>query len=40
MHQYMVKYHQTGVQDALISLKTGYDLTSLAYLLPVDRSDC
>jgi len=24
MHQYMVKYHQTGVQDALVSLKTGY----------------
>lgn len=23
MHQYMVKYHQTGVQDALVSLKTG-----------------
>ncbi|KAG9337648.1 hypothetical protein JZ751_028406 [Albula glossodonta] len=24
MHQYMVKYHQTGVQDALVSLKTGW----------------
>ncbi|KAG7234806.1 hypothetical protein INR49_003953 [Caranx melampygus] len=24
MHQYMTKYHQNGVQDALISLKTGY----------------
>lgn len=24
MHQYMTKYHQTGVQDALVSLKTGY----------------
>lgn len=27
MHQYMVKYHQTGVQDALVSLKTGYGNT-------------
>lgn len=25
MHQYMTKYHQSGVQDALVSLKTGYD---------------
>lgn len=24
MHQYMTKYHQTGVVDALVSLKTGY----------------
>lgn len=24
MHQYMVKYHQSGVTDALVSLKTGY----------------
>lgn len=24
MHQYMVKYHQSGVNDALVSLKTGY----------------
>lgn len=23
MHQYMTKYHQSGVQDALVSLKTG-----------------
>ncbi|MEQ2176779.1 hypothetical protein GOODEAATRI_031590, partial [Goodea atripinnis] len=23
MHQYMVKYHQTGVVDALVSLKSG-----------------
>lgn len=26
MHQYMTKYHQTGVMDALVSLKTGYDV--------------
>ncbi|KAI5090270.1 glutamate receptor ionotropic, NMDA 2A isoform X1 [Silurus meridionalis] len=38
MHQYMVKYHQTGVQDALISLKTGkldafiYDAAVLNYM--------
>lgn len=24
MHQYMTKYHQTGVVDALVTLKTGY----------------
>lgn len=24
MHQYMTKYHQTGVQGALVNLKTGY----------------
>ncbi|XP_071378966.1 glutamate receptor ionotropic, NMDA 2A [Centroberyx affinis] len=38
MHQYMTKYHQTGVQDALISLKTGkldafiYDAAVLNYM--------
>ncbi|XP_026871566.2 glutamate receptor ionotropic, NMDA 2A isoform X1 [Electrophorus electricus] len=38
MHQYMVRYHQTGVQDALISLKTGkldafiYDAAVLNYM--------
>ncbi|XP_048103445.1 glutamate receptor ionotropic, NMDA 2A-like isoform X1 [Alosa alosa] len=38
MHQYMVKYHQTGVHDALISLKTGkldafiYDAAVLNYM--------
>ncbi|XP_034156285.1 glutamate receptor ionotropic, NMDA 2A isoform X2 [Pangasianodon hypophthalmus] len=38
MHQYMVKYHQSGVQDALISLKTGkldafiYDAAVLNYM--------
>ncbi|XP_062866476.1 glutamate receptor ionotropic, NMDA 2A [Trichomycterus rosablanca] len=38
MHQYMVKYHQTGVQDALVSLKTGkldafiYDAAVLNYM--------
>ncbi|XP_046894060.1 LOW QUALITY PROTEIN: glutamate receptor ionotropic, NMDA 2A [Hypomesus transpacificus] len=37
MHQYMIKYHQTGVQDALVSLKTGkldafiYDAAVLNY---------
>uniref|UniRef100_A0A8C2WYF9 Glutamate receptor n=1 Tax=Cyclopterus lumpus TaxID=8103 RepID=A0A8C2WYF9_CYCLU len=37
MHQYMVKYHQGGVQDALVSLKTGkldafiYDAAVLNY---------
>uniref|UniRef100_A0AAQ4Q0T1 Glutamate receptor n=1 Tax=Gasterosteus aculeatus aculeatus TaxID=481459 RepID=A0AAQ4Q0T1_GASAC len=37
MHQYMVKYHQTGVTDALVSLKTGkldafiYDAAVLNY---------
>eukprot|EP00063_Salmo_salar_P065504 XP_014040339.1 PREDICTED: glutamate receptor ionotropic, NMDA 2A-like [Salmo salar] len=25
MHEYLVKYHQGGVQDALVSLKAGYD---------------
>lgn len=24
MHQYMTKYHQTGVHDALATLKSGY----------------
>uniref|UniRef100_A0AAZ1XJ03 Glutamate receptor n=1 Tax=Oreochromis aureus TaxID=47969 RepID=A0AAZ1XJ03_OREAU len=38
MHQYMTKYHQTGVVDALISLKTGkldafiYDAAVLNYM--------
>ncbi|KAL2086445.1 hypothetical protein ACEWY4_017504 [Coilia grayii] len=38
MHQYMVKYHQSGVQDALLSLKTGkldafiYDAAVLNYM--------
>uniref|UniRef100_A0A674NTI4 Glutamate receptor n=1 Tax=Takifugu rubripes TaxID=31033 RepID=A0A674NTI4_TAKRU len=38
MHQYMTKYHQTGVQDALVSLKTGkldafiYDAAVLNYM--------
>ncbi|XP_051558115.1 glutamate receptor ionotropic, NMDA 2A [Myxocyprinus asiaticus] len=38
MHQYMVKYHQTGVHDALVSLKTGkldafiYDAAVLNYM--------
>uniref|UniRef100_A0A1A8HKQ0 Glutamate receptor n=1 Tax=Nothobranchius korthausae TaxID=1143690 RepID=A0A1A8HKQ0_9TELE len=38
MHQYMTKYHQTGVTDALISLKTGkldafiYDAAVLNYM--------
>ncbi|XP_042562080.1 glutamate receptor ionotropic, NMDA 2A-like [Clupea harengus] len=38
MHQYMVKYHQGGVQDALVSLKTGkldafiYDAAVLNYM--------
>uniref|UniRef100_H3D220 Glutamate receptor n=1 Tax=Tetraodon nigroviridis TaxID=99883 RepID=H3D220_TETNG len=38
MHQYMVKYHQTGVQDALVSLKSGkldafiYDAAVLNYM--------
>ncbi|KAK2817730.1 hypothetical protein Q7C36_021663 [Tachysurus vachellii] len=38
MHQYMVKYHQSGVQDALVSLKTGkldafiYDAAVLNYM--------
>ncbi|XP_063067277.1 glutamate receptor ionotropic, NMDA 2A [Engraulis encrasicolus] len=38
MHQYMVKYHQTGVQDALLSLKSGkldafiYDAAVLNYM--------
>ncbi|KAL1005383.1 hypothetical protein UPYG_G00058360 [Umbra pygmaea] len=37
MHEYLVKYHQTGVQDALVSLKTGkldafiYDAAVLNY---------
>lgn len=37
MHQYMVKYHQSGVHDALVSLKTGYELTCRVHLLPVDH---
>ncbi|XP_037109502.1 glutamate receptor ionotropic, NMDA 2A isoform X1 [Syngnathus acus] len=38
MHQYMTKYHQTKVQDALVSLKTGkldafiYDAAVLNYM--------
>uniref|UniRef100_A0A667X2P0 Glutamate receptor n=1 Tax=Myripristis murdjan TaxID=586833 RepID=A0A667X2P0_9TELE len=38
MHQYMTKYHQSGVQDALVSLKTGkldafiYDAAVLNYM--------
>uniref|UniRef100_A0A3P9M559 Glutamate receptor n=1 Tax=Oryzias latipes TaxID=8090 RepID=A0A3P9M559_ORYLA len=38
MHQYMTKYHQTGVTDALVSLKTGkldafiYDAAVLNYM--------
>uniref|UniRef100_A0A671TUW8 Glutamate receptor n=1 Tax=Sparus aurata TaxID=8175 RepID=A0A671TUW8_SPAAU len=38
MHQYMTKYHQTGVVDALVSLKTGkldafiYDAAVLNYM--------
>uniref|UniRef100_A0A3Q2G739 Glutamate receptor n=1 Tax=Cyprinodon variegatus TaxID=28743 RepID=A0A3Q2G739_CYPVA len=38
MHQYMIKYHQTGVVDALVSLKTGkldafiYDAAVLNYM--------
>ncbi|KAI7810411.1 putative glutamate receptor ionotropic [Triplophysa rosa] len=38
MHQYMVKYHQNGVLDALVSLKTGkldafiYDAAVLNYM--------
>uniref|UniRef100_A0AAZ1XIR6 Glutamate receptor n=1 Tax=Oreochromis aureus TaxID=47969 RepID=A0AAZ1XIR6_OREAU len=31
MHQYMVKYHQTGVQDALVSLKTGLWMNGLPH---------
>ncbi|XP_023670807.1 glutamate receptor ionotropic, NMDA 2A-like isoform X1 [Paramormyrops kingsleyae] len=43
MHQYMVKYHQTGVQDALVSLKTGkldafiYDAAVLNYMAGRDE---
>ncbi|KAL4624488.1 glutamate receptor ionotropic, NMDA 2A-like [Arapaima gigas] len=43
MHQYMVKYHQTGVHDALISLKTGkldafiYDAAVLNYMAGRDE---
>uniref|UniRef100_A0A8C9WPK3 Glutamate receptor n=1 Tax=Scleropages formosus TaxID=113540 RepID=A0A8C9WPK3_SCLFO len=43
MHQYMVKYHQSGVQDALISLKTGkldafiYDAAVLNYMAGRDE---
>ncbi|TWW69638.1 Glutamate receptor ionotropic, NMDA 2A [Takifugu flavidus] len=43
MHQYMVKYHQTGVQDALVSLKSGkldafiYDAAVLNYMAGRDE---
>uniref|UniRef100_A0A8D3BWF2 Glutamate receptor n=1 Tax=Scophthalmus maximus TaxID=52904 RepID=A0A8D3BWF2_SCOMX len=43
MHQYMVKYHQTGVVDALVSLKTGkldafiYDAAVLNYMAGRDE---
>ncbi|KAG9334906.1 hypothetical protein JZ751_006303 [Albula glossodonta] len=43
MHQYMVKYHQTGVHDALVSLKTGkldafiYDAAVLNYMAGRDE---
>ncbi|KAL4659090.1 glutamate receptor ionotropic, NMDA 2A isoform X1 [Arapaima gigas] len=43
MHQYMVKYHQSGVHDALISLKTGkldafiYDAAVLNYMAGRDE---
>ncbi|KAM9457966.1 glutamate receptor ionotropic, NMDA 2A [Clarias gariepinus] len=43
MHQYMVKYHQTGVTDALVSLKTGkldafiYDAAVLNYMAGRDE---
>ncbi|KAG7459472.1 hypothetical protein MATL_G00211010 [Megalops atlanticus] len=43
MHQYMVKYHQSGVQDALVSLKTGkldafiYDAAVLNYMAGRDE---
>ncbi|RXM32448.1 Glutamate receptor ionotropic, NMDA 2A [Acipenser ruthenus] len=43
MHQYMVKYHQRGVQDALVSLKTGkldafiYDAAVLNYMAGRDE---
>ncbi|XP_062874463.1 glutamate receptor ionotropic, NMDA 2A [Trichomycterus rosablanca] len=43
MHQYMVKYHQTGVNDALVSLKTGkldafiYDAAVLNYMAGRDE---
>ncbi|XP_031749422.1 glutamate receptor ionotropic, NMDA 2A [Xenopus tropicalis] len=43
MHQYMVKFHQKGVQDALVSLKTGkldafiYDAAVLNYMAGRDE---
>ncbi|XP_039630520.1 LOW QUALITY PROTEIN: glutamate receptor ionotropic, NMDA 2A [Polypterus senegalus] len=43
MHQYMVKYNQKGVQDALVSLKTGkldafiYDAAVLNYMAGRDE---
>ncbi|XP_055079722.1 glutamate receptor ionotropic, NMDA 2A [Periophthalmus magnuspinnatus] len=43
MHQYMVKYHQTGVTDALVSLKSGkldafiYDAAVLNYMAGRDE---
>uniref|UniRef100_A0A8C4ZES3 Glutamate receptor n=1 Tax=Gadus morhua TaxID=8049 RepID=A0A8C4ZES3_GADMO len=43
MHQYMIKYHQTGVVDALVSLKTGkldafiYDAAVLNYMAGRDE---
>ncbi|XP_054891334.1 glutamate receptor ionotropic, NMDA 2A isoform X2 [Poeciliopsis prolifica] len=43
MHQYMVKYHQTGVVDALVSLKSGkldafiYDAAVLNYMAGRDE---
>ncbi|XP_017339521.1 glutamate receptor ionotropic, NMDA 2A [Ictalurus punctatus] len=43
MHQYMIKYHQTGVTDALVSLKTGkldafiYDAAVLNYMAGRDE---
>uniref|UniRef100_A0A8C2ITD1 Glutamate receptor n=1 Tax=Cyprinus carpio TaxID=7962 RepID=A0A8C2ITD1_CYPCA len=43
MHQYMVKYHQSGVNDALVSLKTGkldafiYDAAVLNYMAGRDE---
>ncbi|KAM6957838.1 glutamate receptor ionotropic, NMDA 2A [Aplochiton taeniatus] len=43
MHEYLVKYHQTGVVDALVSLKTGkldafiYDAAVLNYMAGRDE---
>lgn len=39
MHSHMVKYNQKGVEDALNSLKTGYNLPLLLQILTYNLTD-